>query len=77
MKNAIVFSSKLGTTNKIISMMIEKANDPQVTIIDLEKTADPDLSDQDVIIIGSELIYNRLSWIEKVADRLTEKVPVA
>ncbi len=76
MKNTIVFSSRLGTTNKIISMIAEKTNDPQFTVVDLEKTPDPELGDQDVIIIGSELIYNKLSWLGQVVEELTTPTPI-
>lgn len=76
MKNTIVFSSKLGTTSKIIRIMAENAKDPQFNIVDLEKTANPDLGDQDVIIIGSELIYNKLNWLGKVAVKLTKPAKI-
>ncbi|MDR1563023.1 MAG: flavodoxin domain-containing protein [Dysgonamonadaceae bacterium] len=55
MKTAIIYTSKHGTTAKVVQMIAERLTGNQVSIIDLKKEKCPDVNSFDGIILGTSI----------------------
>ncbi|MDR1403575.1 MAG: flavodoxin domain-containing protein [Tannerellaceae bacterium] len=55
MKTAIIFTSKHGTTEKVVQMLAKRLTGNQVSIIDLKKEQHPNVDSYDAIILGTSI----------------------
>jgi menaquinone-dependent protoporphyrinogen oxidase len=55
MKTAIIYTSRHGTTAKVVQILAERLTDNQSAIIDLKKNNHPDIRSFDGIILGTSI----------------------
>ena len=66
----IVYMSRHGTTEKVANMIKEAYNNEPVTLINLKKTRNPDISKCDLVIIGGSIHVGK---IQKKVTRFCRK----
>ena len=62
MKIAIIYASKHGTTEKVAGAIAEKLSDPHIVkVFALKKSPNPDISDFDMVILGTPIYAGKAS----------------
>ena len=75
MKTAIIYTSKHGTTEKIVASIAEKLKiTNEVEVFSLKKTPNPDISRFDTVILGSSIYAGQASRKMKAFCRTNESV---
>jgi menaquinone-dependent protoporphyrinogen oxidase len=73
MKTAIIYTSKHGTTAKVVQMIAGRLSGHQVSLIDLKKDPHPDLNSFDGIILGTSIYASASSKrMQPLCDKKTE-----